>query len=217
MRAESQMVAHANTRFEEPCCWCCLRHCHRRASRSVFPAPPARQKILVLDLDETLVHCSFYPPRMYDFTACVAVESSVYEIFIQKRPCVDEFIARVCRLYYVIIFTASVDPYANPIIDRICPSLPQQQRLFREDCTFHDGFFVKDLAIFGVPLERIIIVDNNPGSFLMHPRNAILSKTWEGDRNDTELMDYIMPILSECAEADDVMPILAKHKKPGQP
>jgi Dullard-like phosphatase family protein len=217
LRAENQIIAHADTRFEEPCCWCCLRHFQRPIAHSVLPQPAAQQKILVLDLDETLVHCSFYPPPYHDFTVSLSIESQVSDVYIQKRPNVDEFIAEVFRLFYIVIFTASLEPYANPIIDRICPDLPRQQRLFREDCTFRDGYFVKDLSIFGAPLEHVLIVDNNPGSFFLHPQNAILSRTWEGDRTDTELMDYILPLLRECVPADDVVPVLARRRKEVQP
>jgi Dullard-like phosphatase family protein len=215
LRAENQIVAHADARFEEPCCWCCLRFFARSRPRACIPDVIVKaQKILVLDLDETLIHCSFHPPAEYDFMVSVPVETQVFDAYIQKRPFVDEFIAKVINSFYVVIFTASLQQYANPIIDQICPSLPQEQRMFRENCTFKDGFYVKDLSIFSAPLENIVIVDNNPASFLMHPDNAILSETWEGDPTDTELMDYILPVLTACISADDVKPILAEHRKP---
>lgn len=171
------------------------------------------QKILVLDLDETLVHCSFHQPPHFDATVPIEIEGATFDVFVQKRPFVDQFLAEVLPHFYVVIFTASLAQYANPIIDLICPGLPTSQRMFRESCTFHEGLLVKDLTIFEAPLERVIIVDNNPCSFMMHPENAILSVTWEGEQDDSELMDYILPVLQKCIKADDVRPILAANKK----
>lgn len=38
---------------------------------------------------------------------------------MRKRPGVDEFLARVAKLYEVIIFTASLPQYANPLLDLV--------------------------------------------------------------------------------------------------
>jgi Dullard-like phosphatase family protein len=166
----------------------------------------------VLDLDETLVHSTLARPHNYDFTVFVTVDSHPAPAFIQKRPFVDDFLRSVLNVFRVVVFTASVKQYAGPIIDQICPSLPARQRMFRQHCTHRKGGFVKDLAIFKVPLERVIIVDNNPGSFLLHPDNGLLCSSWEGNPDDTELIDYILPVLTQCSTADDVKTVLASHR-----
>jgi Dullard-like phosphatase family protein len=168
------------------------------------------RKLLVLDLDETLVHCTFQRPDQYDFTIFVPLEGVVFEVFVQKRPFVDDFLREVLCLFQVVVFTASISPYANPIIDRLCPQVPQEQRLFREHCTLADGYFVKDLGVFNRPLGEVVIVDNNPLSFMLHPDNAILSQTWEGDQEDRELVDVIWPALKRCAEVPDVRQVLSE-------
>jgi Dullard-like phosphatase family protein len=166
------------------------------------------KKVLVLDLDETLVHCSFHPPDWHDFCISLQMEENTFDVYVQKRPHVDEFLTEVMSDFYVVIFTASLAQYANPIIDQICPSLPQPQRMFRDSCTFYDGLFVKDLTLFQVPLENVVIVDNNPCSFYLHPANAILSETWVGDKGDNQLTTDILPLLKRCKSADDVRDIL---------
>ena len=217
MEVENMVIAHANTRFEDPsrrsCCPCFRRRKNCAQVPVVLEEVSTTQKVLVLDLDETLVHCCFHPPDTFDFCIPIEIEGSTFDVYIQKRPFVDEFLAEVLRHFYVVIFTASLSQYANPIIDIICPTLPPGQRLFRESCTFYEGLFVKDLTIFNTPLEKVIIVDNNPCSFLMHPENAIQSETWEGQRDDKELMDYILPILKKCVTVPDVRKVLAMHKK----
>ena len=223
MDIESQVITHAPSQpYDKPKrrCSCCKR-CTERHIREADPTRTPisleeltpKFKILVLDLDETLVHCSFHPPEYYDDCVVINIDGMEYEVYVQKRPNLEEFLADVLDKFYVVIFTASLSQYANPIIDLICPTLPPQQRLFRESCTFVDGLYIKDLTIFQTPLDQIIIVDNNPCSFLFHPANAILSDTWEGDPEDNQLITFILPVLHECIPANDIKQVLSKYPK----
>ncbi|KAL4822031.1 hypothetical protein BDW67DRAFT_6664 [Aspergillus spinulosporus] len=66
------------------------------------------RKCLVLDLDETLVHSSFKVLERADFTIPVEIEGQYHNIYVIKRPGVDQFMKRVGELYEVVVFTASV-------------------------------------------------------------------------------------------------------------
>lgn len=46
-------------------------------------------------------------------------------------------------------------------------------RLFRDSCVFHRGNYVKDLSRLGRDLDKIIIIDNSPASYIFHPDNAV--------------------------------------------
>lgn len=46
-------------------------------------------------------------------------------------------------------------------------------RLFRESCVYHRGNYVKDLNKLGRDLQKIVIVDNSPASYIFHPDNAV--------------------------------------------
>lgn len=46
-------------------------------------------------------------------------------------------------------------------------------RLFRESCVYHMGNYVKDLNKLGRDLQKIVIVDNSPASYIFHPDNAV--------------------------------------------
>ena len=219
---EDQVITHAPSQPVNipkrrcTCCKSCSQHQYREPeSTRPIELEELNQnlKILVLDLDETLVHCSFHPPEYYHECVTINIDGVEYEVYVQERPFLADFLADVMKNFYVVIFTASLSQYANPIIDLICPTLPPQQRLFRESCTFVDGVYVKDLTIFHTPLEQVIIVDNNPFSFLLHPANAILSDTWEGDTNDTQLNSLILPILHQCIPANDIKEVLSKIPK----
>ncbi len=159
------------------------------------------RKCLVLDLDETLVHSSFKPVPNADYIIPVEIEDTVHQVYVLKRPGVDEFMKRMGPLFEVVIFTASVAKYADPVLDLLDIHKVCHHRLFREACVCHRGNYVKDLGKLGRPLKDIIIVDNSPASYLFNPENAVPIDSWFDDPNDTELLDLI-PFLEDirCAE-----------------
>ncbi len=60
------------------------------------------------------------------------------------------------------------------IPSRICwtmGSFPKPS--FPESCVFHRGNYVKDLSRLGRDLNKVIIVDNSPASYIFHPDNAV--------------------------------------------
>ena len=52
----------------------------------------AGKKVLVLDLDETLVHSSFRPVPHADFVIPVEIDGRLVDVYVLKRPHVDEFL-----------------------------------------------------------------------------------------------------------------------------
>ncbi|EGN93088.1 hypothetical protein SERLA73DRAFT_190267, partial [Serpula lacrymans var. lacrymans S7.3] len=99
--------------------------------RTPFHAP----KTLVLDLDETLIHSTSKPILSYasggsgllSFTSFgsrnkgttvqvfLGGRSTLYHVY--KRPFVDYFLRKVSAWYTLVIFTASMQEYADPVID----------------------------------------------------------------------------------------------------
>ncbi|CAK78855.1 unnamed protein product (macronuclear) [Paramecium tetraurelia] len=73
-------------------------------------------KICVLYLDETLVHCQYKPDNSYDFHLIVK--------FIVQSICDNQtwgrnFIQTLSEYYEVIMWTASLKEYADPIMNII--------------------------------------------------------------------------------------------------
>jgi len=58
------------------------------------------------------------------------------------------------ELYELVIYTASLSKYADPLLDWLDPKRLCHYRLFREHCTFFQGIFVKDLSRTNRPLEN---------------------------------------------------------------
>lgn len=154
----------------------------------------SKKKCLVIDLDETLVHSSFKPVKNPDFVIPVEIDGVEHQVYVLKRPYVDEFLAKVGEHFECILFTASLAKYADPVADLLDKKKVFRGRLFREACVFHKGNYVKDLSRLGRNLEQCLIIDNSPASYAFHPENAVPVTTWFDDPADTELLD-ILPTL----------------------
>lgn len=59
------------------------------------------KKTLVLDLDETLVHSSFKPVPNAHYVIPVEIEGKSVDVFVQKRPFLEEFMAKVAPVFEV--------------------------------------------------------------------------------------------------------------------
>ena len=122
-------------------------------------------KTLVLDLDETLVRSQFEEPAKYDLLLPVRMDEKVHQVYVAVRPGTHEFLAEMAKHYELVIFTASLSKYANPLMDILDPKELCSARLFREHCTYDEGVFVKDMAKIGRPIEDVILIDNNINSY----------------------------------------------------
>lgn len=196
---ESELIAHSPTITSSVSC------------TTFSEEPPAcsnlsldKRKKLILDLDETLVHSSFTKPEHCDFVVPVKYQGASYDIYVQKRPGVDQFLEQLTKHFEIFIFTASMQEYSIPIVKTLMPDFPSSNILSRQHCKFFQGTFVKDLSIFNCQLSDIVIVDNSSCSYCLQPHNGIPVKTWTGDTSDSELLAMTLPFLLKCREYDDV-------------
>ncbi|XP_071603813.1 carboxy-terminal domain RNA polymerase II polypeptide A small phosphatase 1 isoform X1 [Heliangelus exortis] len=171
----------------------------------------ASKLCVVIDLDETLVHSSFKPVNNADFIIPVEIDGIMHQVYVLKRPHVDEFLQRMGELFECVLFTASLAKYADPVADLLDKWGAFRARLFRESCVFHRGNYVKDLSRLGRDLHRIIIVDNSPASYIFHPDNAVPVASWFDNMADTELLD-LLPFFERLSKVEDVYAVLKKQR-----
>lgn len=209
-------------------------------SKYIIPPPPRliplsrnpdkkkRKKVLVLDLDETLIHSlPRAAPRSLGGPSgsCHGIEIRVNDVAtlynVYKRPYCDFFLKEISKWFELQIFTASVREYADPIIDWleadiIDYKLPAYQtgdsrvftkRYYRADCTYRPGVgYIKDLSKFfpkDDDLKNVLILDNSPISYALHEHNAVMIEGWINDQKDRDLIN-LLPLLYSLSFCIDV-------------
>lgn len=179
-----------------------------------LPPPVFQNKLsLVLDLDETLVHCTIDPIPNPDFVFPVTFNDVCYEVYVRKRPYVDYFLQTVSKDFEVLVFTASQQVYADKLLDKLDPDLNMiSSRLFREACLGVFGNYIKDLTVLNRDLSKTVLVDNSPYAYGYQVDNGIPIESWFDDDNDTELLKLI-GFLRCLKGAPDVRPVIRDHFK----
>ncbi|KAF2467049.1 uncharacterized protein BDR25DRAFT_235686 [Lindgomyces ingoldianus] len=191
-------------------------------STSGTSAVGPHQKTLIIDLDETLIHSMAKGGR---YTTGHMVEVKLQQpvglggtmigpqvpilYYVHKRPHCDEFLKKVCKWYNLIVFTASVQEYADPVIDWLEVERKYfTGRYYRQHCTFRNGAYIKDLAQVEPDLSKVMIIDNSPMSYIFHEDNAIPIEGWINDPTDNDLL-HLIPLLEGLQYVTDVRALLA--------
>ena len=144
--------------------------------------------IVVLDLDECLIHSEFFrdgdSSRTHQVQADPGEKQGVdghVQSFnvsdvckVNMRPHVAEFLEAVTGRYETYIFTAGTQKYADAVLDKLDPQGRLAGRLYRQHCVPQFGTYVKDLSILGMQrLHRTVLLDNSYKSFGPNPSNGI--------------------------------------------
>lgn len=179
------------------------------------------RKILVLDLDETLIHSHHdgftlarqvarpsYPP---DFILKVEIDKHPVRFFVHKRPHVDFFLEIVSQWYDLAIFTASMEIYGAAVAEKLDNGRNiLSKRYYRQHCTSDLTGFTKDLSKVCPDLSSVVLVDNSPGAYRNNPDNAIPIKSWISDPYDSALLN-ILPVLDALRFCSDVRSMLGRN------
>ncbi|XP_068322438.1 uncharacterized protein [Pyrus communis] len=156
--------------------------------RLLPPLTSLEKRIVLLDLDETLVHSvTGPPPKKFDFVVRPRIRGKIMTFYVVKRPGVDEFLEKLGNKYEVVVFTAGLREYATLVLDRLDRKRVISHRLYRDTCTEVNGRFVKDLSGLGRDLSRLVIVDDNPNAYCFQPENAVPIRPFVDDVADREL------------------------------
>jgi Dullard-like phosphatase family protein len=117
---------------------------------------PKHPITLVLDLDETLVHCSVEPIPNPDVIFPVLFNGVNYQVHVRKRPYLDYFLENIAPHYEVVLFTASQKVYADKLCEYIDPKQNMiRHRLFRDSCLCVQGNYVKDIDVLGRDMKSV--------------------------------------------------------------
>ncbi|KAF1782143.1 Mitochondrial import inner membrane translocase subunit Tim50 [Phytophthora cactorum] len=145
------------------------------------PADTPPVPVLVLDLEDTLVHSEWSHGWRH-----------------AKRPGVDEFLETLCQYYEIVIFSQNYG--AEEIVQKLDPKQCALHVLSRDATRYLNGAHVKDLSNLNRDLRQVVILDDDPDAYQLQPENAIpvMPFTDGRDRDDHELKDLI-PFLKALA------------------
>lgn len=182
------------------------------------------RKLMIFDLDETLVHCTFQDDPTAKANSDIFLEvknprnKSSSKAGFNIRPGARECLLEAQKHFEVVVFTASMKNYADVILDHLDPENKLiHHRFYRDSCiqrSHHESrIYVKDLRIFkDFELSDIVLVDNAVYSFGAQLDNGIPIIPFRDCITDIQLLQLIdyYPIL---AEQKDVRKCLRKHFK----
>ena len=171
------------------------------------------RKTLVLDLDETLVHC--VPcEEGGDAKIAFSVQGRTVEAAVRVRPFAQACLQAASELFEVVIFTASLSSYADRVLDLLDPSGTLiQHRLYRENCLVTEGYYIKDLRVLsGRKLRDVLLVDNSVFSAVYQVENWLEVVSWYSDPGDTELLT-LLRWLPKFAQSTDIRSVLQDYTR----
>ena len=64
------------------------------------------------------------------------IEDVVHYVYVAKRPGVDDFLLEMSKHYEIILYTASLNKYADPLLNLLDTHNTIRTRLFRESCVY---------------------------------------------------------------------------------
>jgi len=166
-----------------------------------------KQMIIILDLDNTLIHATEDIDIPGDFTI-------LGRFSVKKRPHLDEFISFITSTpdYEVAVWSAAIDPYVRAIVDNIFPN-PSVLKFVasRDFCDEYRKPISKAVTLYNqmyhtqYDVSNFVIIDDRVNITRYYELNHILIKEYNGDNeNDKELLslkDFLgrnRGVSSEC-------------------
>ena len=162
--------------------------------------PPDNPALLILDLDETLIHATSAPlAKEADF--------SVFNYSVYIRPYLTYFLHLIQPHYQLAVWSSASDDYVAEVVKHIFP--PEIPLVFvwgNSRCTPYFPAFDENSLVSphgfghykyakklnklrkrGWNLDRVLIVDDTPAKVKFNYANAIYATEWTGQPDDKEL------------------------------
>lgn len=155
----------------------------------------AKDKLLILDLDETLIYAAETPlERRADFR--------VGRFQIYKRPHLEAFLTACFSWFDVAVWTSASPGYARGIVKAIFPASALPIFVWASDrCTrvydpesgeYYWRKSLKKVQREGYSKESIIAIDDTPQKWEQSYGNLVPVSPYEGDAEDNELVRLII-------------------------
>lgn len=156
--------------------------------------PAAKRPLLILDLDETLVHTVETP------LAGLTPDFVLGELTVYLRPHVVQFLQRMQAVYDLAIWSAGGSGYVEPTVAFLFDHAGLRPPVFvwssrrcsrRFDHETHEVYYIKDLKKVrkkGFDANRMLIVDDLERNATRNYGSAVYLRPFEGAQDDDELV-----------------------------
>lgn len=171
---------------------------------SFLPEKIDSRPTLVLDLDNTLVYPVGKKPDVPAHEIVIQYKDKEQNIWIVERPHLQEFLDELHAKYEIVLFTAGIRQYGQKVLEKIDKEGRIREILDRRHCTVlekysaEQGIYVKNLALLGRDLRKMIIVDDREYSYVLNFANGQYIPPYNGDPEDralAKLKEYLLRCL----------------------
>jgi len=171
--------------------------------------------MLVLDLDETLVHASLERKVLCEPEFLLYDEDYRLHYYVYKRPFVDLFLKLASSLYEMATYTASNQSYSEPILQTIDPSSIITKHLNSSSLVETKLYGMqKDLELVSrehMP-SRLVMVDNSDTACQANPENLYVINSYKANQPfDKDLLSLLL-LLVAMSDLDDVRSVLHRSR-----
>lgn len=154
--------------------------------------------LLIIDLDETLIHSQTYEQESnYFLDKCFNADYHIYEkefcFSIKIRPYLKDFLINSSKKFNLILLSASNIKY----IEKVLKTLEIEKYFYlvldEQFCIQFGKINIKELEVFRQLYDdncesEILIIDNNIFSFSFNIKQGILISSFKDNSNDKELI-----------------------------
>lgn len=173
---------------------------------------PSR-KLLILDIDETLIYASMFRlPMQPQFRLGLAEAVA--------RPGLAPFLRHCFAWFRVAVWTSATEAYAADALGHILPDnlWPEfvwcRGKCYRTtDPASQDTFWVKDMDCLrerGQPLGEVLVIDDEPRGWVGHSEHVLAVPKFRGEPSDKVLAN-LLPVLAEAAATPDLATFLRQR------
>ena len=172
------------------------------------------KQMLVLDLDETMIHSSVETKLLCKPAFMLYDEDQRQHFYVYKRPFVDVFLKFLAPLYHIVVYTASFSSYSDPIIDYIDTDSIISHCLSNNSLVETKLYGLqKDLNLVSrehMP-NRLIMIDNSPIACIANQENLYVINSFRANQpHDRELLSLLV-LLVALVGADDVRSVIHRR------
>ncbi|NHZ93583.1 phosphoprotein phosphatase [Massilia sp. CCM 8733] len=148
------------------------------------------RRLLIFDLDETLVHAS-------EFALAHPCDFDVAPYLVYQRPFARELIALAATRFDLAVWSSSSAAYVAAVVERLFAGVPLrfawsvERCVQRVDARSNSYVYIKDLRKarkFGYTLERMTIIDDSPEKICRQPRCHLPVAPFIGAPDDVALL-----------------------------